>query len=87
MDPARNTTVVSIVRTERLEVRAFPSRGTDDYSTYLSDPSWSPCMHRIAADAHCEMKLGIAGGTIDCLNAYEDALQIYFNRQRTSAHV
>lgn len=78
MDPARNTTVATIVRTERLEAHAFPSRGTDDYNAYLFDPSRSPRMHRIAADAHREMKLGIADRTIDCPNADEDALQVYF---------
>nr|ABP44457.1 hypothetical protein Mflv_1979 [Mycolicibacterium gilvum PYR-GCK] len=78
MEPARNTTVQTIVRTEQLEAQAFPSRGTDDYNAYLFDPSRSPRMHAIAAYAHRQMKLGIADGTIDCPNADEDALQVYF---------
>lgn len=45
MDPARNTTVATIVRTERLEAQAFRNRGTADYNAYLFDPSRSPRMH------------------------------------------
>lgn len=49
-DPADNPTVNAILAAERLESRAFP-RGTE-YNQWLFDPSRSPEVHAIAADAH-----------------------------------
>lgn len=77
IDPERDATVQAIVRTEHLESMAFSSRGTDDYSTFLCDPSRSPRMYSIAAETHRAMKLGIADGTIDCPDSDESSLQVY----------
>lgn len=65
---------------DRLITEMFNWRDDADLNN-LFDPSRSPEMHRIAAAAHRNMRLGIAAGDIDCIdehghvdpNDYDDA--------------
>src|ERR1700757_3572373 len=76
MEPALNTTVQVIDRAKQLETRAF-ARGTD-YNQWLFDPARSPRLHKIAADAHRDLRLAIAHGDIEGDDPNDDRVLVHF---------
>jgi hypothetical protein len=62
-DPELNLTVQTVLATEKLQSQAFP-RGTD-CNQWLFDPSRSPEMHAIAAEAHGRVRELIARDGIE----------------------